>query len=137
MSNSIARKMESGAAIAIVFLLGAHLVWALAGGSLSGTLTDPSGGIIPGANVALVNSALKTEFKARSDARGYYSFPSLPVGRYDLTVEVRGFKPQKRTDVAIDADAAVKLDLVLSLGEMTEAVTVSATSAAVEPRSIR
>ena len=67
------------------------------GGSLSGTIKDSTGGVIPGATVSLMNTDIGTALNSVSDAQGHYSFPNLPVGRYDLTVTLDGFKPHKRT----------------------------------------
>ncbi len=103
---------------------------AAATGSMSGTIADPSGSVIPGASLALVNLDLTTEYKATTNEQGIYSFPTLPVGRYELTVTATGFKTVKRTGLVIDTDAAVKTDLTLELGQQTETVTVSATVAA-------
>lgn len=108
------------------------LAWALAGGSLSGVISDPSGAVLPSAKLTLVNTALKTEYKTVSDSRGFYSFPALPVGHYDLTIDAAGFESQKKADIAVDADAAVKLDVSLSVGKQSEEVTVSATEADVQ-----
>jgi hypothetical protein len=114
-------------------LLGSSLsLWAAGNGSLSGILKDPRGAVVPGATITLVNSALKSEFKAISNGRGFYSFPSLPVGRYDLTVQAAGFKTQKKTNLNVDTDAALRVDVVLELGQRSEAVTVQATEAATE-----
>ncbi len=118
--------------VALIGLLCVTLAWALSGGRLSGVLKDVTGAVIPGVKLKLVNSALKSEFDATSDTRGFYSFPALPVGRYDLTVEVDGFQPQKKTNIAIDADAAVTLDATLEVKQQSEAITVSAAEANVQ-----
>ena len=108
------------------------LAWSFAGGSLlSGVLKDPAGGAIPAAKLTLVNAGLKTEFKSTADTQGFYSFPSIPVGRYDMTIEAPGFQPQKKTGIAIDTDSAVKLDVVLEVAHGSEEVTVTATEAGV------
>ena len=60
-------------------------VGAQVGGSLTGTIKDPSGGVVPGATVTVANSVLGTTFTATTDGQGLYSFPKLPVGRYDVT----------------------------------------------------
>ena len=70
-----------------------------------------------------------------TDAQGHYSFPNLPVGRYDLTVTLDGFKPQKRTGLAVDADSALQIDLTLEVGEQTETVTVVENAMRVETAS--
>ena len=67
-------------------------------GSISGTVKDVSGGVVPGVTVTATNVALGTQFTATTDAQGFYSLPKLPVGRYDLLIQIDGFKPQKRTE---------------------------------------
>ncbi len=101
------------------------LASAQVGGSVSGTIKDPSGAVVPGVSVTATNTVLGTEFNTVTDGQGYYSFPKLPVGRYDLTMLLDGFKPQKRTAIQIDADAAIQINATLELGEQTETVTVS------------
>jgi hypothetical protein len=101
------------------------VIWAFAGGSLSGTLKDPSGGVVPGANLTLTNSALRAEFKTVSDAQGFYSFQALAVGQYDLKIDAAGFQPQEKTGITIDADSAVRVDSVLSVAQQAQEVTVS------------
>ena len=101
--------------------------WSVVGGSISGTVKDPSGGAIPGASVTLVNLDLTTQYKTTTDAQGAYSFPDLPVGRYELTAIATGFKALKRTGLVVDTDAALKVNLSLELGEQSETVTVAAT----------
>lgn len=113
-----------------LFLL-ATVAWAAAG-SISGTLKDASGGVIPGAQIALVDTALNTRLKTASNAQGFYSFPAVAVGRYELTIEASGFKPQKKTNVTVDADAAIRLDVTLELGQKSDTVTVVETEAAIE-----
>src|SRR5712692_10490401 len=91
---SFAKFLYSSLAAAAI-LLAAVAAWAAVGGSISGTVKDSTGGVIPGAMVTVTNVALRTEFKTMTDGRGYFSFPNLAVGRYDLTIEMGGFKPQK------------------------------------------
>jgi hypothetical protein len=55
-------------------------LWGTANGSLSGTLKDPSGAVVPRAKITLVNTALKSEFRAVSDEQGFYNLATLPVG---------------------------------------------------------
>jgi hypothetical protein len=107
-------------------------LWAAANGSLSGTLKDPSGAVIPGATITLVNTALKAEYRAVSNDQGFYSFPALPVGRYDLTIEASGFKSEQKTDFPVDTDSALSLDAVLALGPRCDTITVEGSGTAVE-----
>ena len=133
MSNKNARNkrfLRLGG-LAILFCWLAPL-WAAASGSISGTLRDPSGSVVSGATVRLINTALRSEFKAISDGQGFYSFPAVPVGHYDLTIQAAGFKTQKRTNLTLDTDAALKVNVVLALGAQSETVSVEATAAATE-----
>lgn len=114
----------------VILACSAVWLWAAADGSVSGTLKDPSGAVVPGATITLVNAALKSEFKTISSVQGGYSFRIVPVGHYDLMIEAAGFKTQKRTDLAVDTDAALKIDAMLELGQPSETVTVAATRAA-------
>jgi hypothetical protein len=112
-------------ASALLVLLSAVL-WAISGGSLAGTIKDQSGAVVPGAKLTIVNQALRTEFKATSDAQGNYIFPNLAVGQYALTIEAAGFQLQKKTNITIDADALIRLDAALQLaGQQTEIAVTS------------
>jgi carboxypeptidase family protein/TonB-dependent receptor-like protein len=111
--------------IAFVFCA-CRAAFAQVGGSISGTIRDASGGVISGATVTAANTVLAAQVVAVSDAQGFYSLPKLPVGRYDLTFQIEGFKPQKRTGVVVDADAAVQVNATLEVGTQAETVTVTA-----------
>jgi hypothetical protein len=108
---------------------------AQAGGSISGTIKDPTPGVVPGATLTLVNIAMGTQFIATSNGQGAYAFPNVPVGRDDLLVNLDGFKPVKRTGLAIDINGRLQVDVTLELGEQSETVTVSANVVHVETTS--
>jgi hypothetical protein len=107
-------------------------LFAAANGSLSGTVKDPTGAVIADAKVTLVNTAVKSEYTAVTNGQGFYSFPALPVGHYSITVEAPGFKTQKRSGLVVDTDAALKLDVTLTVGNNSEQVTVEGSGTAVE-----
>jgi hypothetical protein len=109
----------------VLLLLHAALAFAFAAGSLSGVIKDDSGAIIPHAGLTLVNTSLHTQFTVSSDMRGFYSFPALPVGRYDLKIEAAGFQPLQKTNLTVDSDAALRIDMVMEVRERAEAVTVT------------
>ena len=117
--------------VALLLLMGATL-WAGDGGSLLGTITDPSGKAIVGAKITATGTATSVNQKVATDARGFYSFQSLPVGRYDVEIDASGFKPLRRTDVVIDIDSKAVVDAALTIGERTDTVTVSESAAHVE-----
>ncbi len=103
-----------------------------AASSISGIVKDSSGGAIPGARLTVINTTRKTEFKVVSDAEGFYSFPALSVGHYDLTMEATGFQTRQKRDITVDADAALRIDATLQVGLRTEAVTVNASEASLQ-----
>jgi len=117
--------------LAAFFFLAVTAAWGFVGGSVSGTVRDQSGAAIPRARLTLVNSTLKSEFSTTSDAQGFYSFPALPVGHYDLTIEATGFQSQKKTNLVVDTDAALSVDATLQVAGQSSEVTVTATESAV------
>ena len=113
----------------------ATVAGAQVGGSLSGTVKDSTGGVIPGVMVSIMNTAIGTELDSVTDPQGHYSFPNMPVGRYDLTVTLEAFKPHKRTGLAVDADSRLQIDATLEVGEQTDTVTVVENAIRVETAS--
>src|SRR6266853_3868316 len=109
----------------IALLVVCHaLLSAATTGSISGTLKDPSGAVIPGAMITVTNTAQGIQNKTMTDQKGVYNFPSLPVGRYSLQAEAQGFKTAKRNDLAVDLDSALQIDLAMEMIEKIEEVTV-------------
>ncbi|SEF67322.1 TonB-dependent Receptor Plug Domain [Bryocella elongata] len=123
--------LQLPASACLLFLLFAlmfplHNACAATGGSLTGTITDPTGVVLPGGTVTLESASLHSIYRATADEHGFYSFPNLPVGHYDLTATSGGFAPLRRPGIAVDADAALQLDLKLSLDQRADEVTVTA-----------
>ena len=114
----------------LAFLFPAAMMLAAVGGSISGTVKDSTAAVIPGAMVTVTNVALRTEFKTTTDAKGYFSFPNLAVGRYDLVIELPGFKSQKKTGLVIDVNTALEVSAALELADVTQEVSVSTDLAA-------
>jgi hypothetical protein len=106
-------------------MLSPMLAWASVGGSISGTVKDPAGSVVPQADVTVseVNTGLL--YHARTDNKGYYTLPVLPVGNYQLEVKVAGFRSYQREGIVLDTNAALTLDVSLQLGSATETVSVS------------
>lgn len=99
-------------------------------GELRGVVADSSAAVIAGATVSLQNMATNDTRKTTSDAAGAYIFPQLPVGRYILTVEITGFQRFALRDVSIQVDARRREDVTLSVGDVTQEVTVAASALA-------
>jgi len=94
--------------------------------SLSGTVTDPSGAVIPGATVTLVDTATNYTQTVTSNAAGIYIFNALPPAPYKLTASKDGFKTKILANVQIIPEQANELNVQLEVGATTQTVTVSA-----------
>jgi hypothetical protein len=105
------------------------------GGSISGTVTDASGAIVASVIVTVKNLDTGISQTVTADAKGFYSFPALAVGRYDLEVSSSAFRPYRRTNVTVDANSALTIDAALTVGEKTDAVTVVENQLQVETSS--
>jgi hypothetical protein len=103
---------------------------AATGGSISGAVTDKSGAVVAGAILKLVNTAQQTAYQAVSDKQGLYVFPNLPVGHYDLTISATGFSSQRKNNLTVDTDSAIRVDAILEIGERSDTVIVSSEAAA-------
>ena len=101
---------------------------AATGGSISGVVADQSGAVIPRASLTLTETSQETTYHAVSNEQGDYTFPSLPVGHYDLSVKANRFATQRRMNLAVDADSALRVDVVLSLDPRTDTVSVVSNS---------
>ena len=113
-------------------LLAAAPLLAAMGGSIEGTIADPSGAAMPGVAVAARNAETGVVRRAATNEKGFFAFPDLPMGRYTLEAEHSGFKPYARTGLEVTADAALRVDITLVVGAHGETVTVSEASAQVE-----
>ncbi len=107
-------------------------LWAGAGGSVSGTVKDVSGAVVASASVRATNVATGVQHKVATNSQGYYFFPDIPVGRYDLVIQAAGFQPHQRTGITVNANSAVAVDAVLQVGGPTQAISVSESAAHVE-----
>jgi hypothetical protein len=109
--------------LALLMLLATGL-FAGIGGSISGTVTDASGAVVPKASVTAVNTATGIRQTVATDDHGFYSFPSLPIGHYDIEVADSSFRPYRRTGIVIDANSTLTIDAVLVVGQQSDAITV-------------
>ena len=93
--------------------------------SLSGTVTDTSGAIIPGANVVVKSNATATQFDAVTNESGYFSVPALDPGAYTVTVTLMGFKTAVLNDVRVNASTPATVKVALAVGGLEETVVVT------------
>jgi len=103
--------------------------------SLSGTITDSSGGVVPGTNVEAVQTATQAKFTTTSNESGIYNFIGLPIGNYTVSAAKQGFNQTVRANVVLTASSAVRVDLSLTPGSINQMVEVAAAAPLVEERS--
>jgi hypothetical protein len=116
--------------VAVVFLSPTLLLGKVTG-SISGTVKDAQGAVVPGATVSARNAQTGVVEKLETDSVGFYNFPALPIGTYDLSVEKSGFKLYQVTGLIIDVDTALRADAVLVVGAAVQEITVQAATAQV------
>jgi len=116
--------------LAYSFLLAAVPLMAQSGlGSITGVVQDPSGGAIPGASVRLTQNTTQASRMTTANEAGLFTFPSVVVGAYTVTITHQGFKEKKIDNLSINAFQQMALgQITLEIGASVETVTVSATA---------
>jgi hypothetical protein len=100
--------------------------------SISGTVKDPSGASVAGATVTATNTGTGIAQTQTTNEPGYYSFQTLPVGGYTIEVQQAGFKAYRQTNLAVDVNAALTVDVVLRVGRISEKIEIAADALHVE-----
>ncbi|MBI3281317.1 MAG: TonB-dependent receptor, partial [Acidobacteria bacterium] len=95
-------------------------------GTIKGTVTDPTGAVIPNAVVTAVHKSTAVESRRETTSSGLYVIAPLPAGAYRVSVSAAGFRTLVRDEVIVDALSTVELDLKMEIGQAAESVTVSA-----------
>lgn len=93
--------------------------------AITGTITDPSGAPIAGAKVIAKNVAQGTDWPTQTNAAGVYDLPRLPIGTYDVTVEVTGFQTAVQRGITLELNQKARVDLQLKLGAVSQTVEVT------------
>jgi hypothetical protein len=101
-------------------------------GSLTGTVTDPSGASIAGATVTATETSTNTTYSTITSQAGDYNIAQALVGTYDITVTAANFQSAKRTGVVVAINTPAVLNVQLSLGQEAQTVTVAANTPTVE-----
>jgi hypothetical protein len=102
---------------------------------VTGVVTDPSGAVVPGATVTLTNEGTKLSFNTETTSAGTYSFDSVQVGTYTVTVEKQGFKKFVTTGNPVNVNQPATVDVALEVGGINDVVTVDATAELVQTSS--
>ena len=95
-------------------------------GTIVGTVMDTTGGVIPGISVTIRNTNTGLTRSLISDDFGNYSTPLLPIGVYDVTAELAGFKQTQISGIVLQVDQRARIDIIMEIGEQTESILVEA-----------
>lgn len=116
-------------------LLACSLQGQVTTGDVLGTVTDPSGGTVANARIVLTNRGTQEERRAESNASGEYRFTFLQNGHYKISASAPGFKSFVVDDIALNAGDRLRQEIVLSIGQNTEAVEVTSAPPALDTDS--
>ncbi|MGH9325152.1 MAG: carboxypeptidase regulatory-like domain-containing protein [Terriglobia bacterium] len=111
------------------------LVLAVVTGSISGTVRDASGAVIPGVSVTARNVETGVTQTILTDDAGFYNFPALPIGHYDVSFQKSGFKKYEQSGEVINVSTLLRVDAVLQVGTVTSVVTVTGAAVQVNTRN--
>ncbi|MCH8269006.1 MAG: carboxypeptidase regulatory-like domain-containing protein, partial [Acidobacteria bacterium] len=135
--NSIGLSWWAGQGLALsIFLFCASLAQAqLTTGTISGTVTDQSGAAVPGTAITITNVDTGIARSLETGPEGRYAAPSLPLGNYEIRASLAGFQTSIRSGIALTVGRRAVVDMVLQVGEVAQAVTVTGEAALVETTS--
>ncbi len=90
-------------------------------GSMSGTVTDPNGAVIPGSKVVATHQPTNRDYDTVTTDAGMYLFPTLPAGPYTLTITQPGFKKSVQSGIEIRVALRSSMDVTLNIGDVARA----------------
>jgi len=101
-------------------------------GSITGTVTDPSGALLPKAAISAVDTAKGTGFSTAADSSGHYQFPGLPPAVYNVTAQLAGFQTEVQKGVVVNLGQTVILDFHMKVATTGQAIEVTAEAPVVD-----
>src|SRR5215472_13639301 len=121
----------------VVFLLCAALAFPQGSSTatLGGSITDPTGAAVPGADVTLINTATGAALKTTSSERGEFAFPQIAGGQYRVTITKTGFRSATVDNITMEAGVPATVPVKLEIGQATETVVVTAGAEVVQSTS--
>lgn len=129
LSGRASKILEIGAFLALLILgtsVSALMYGQVAGATLTGTITDSTGALIPNASVSIRNTATGVVKQVPTDNAGFYSVANLVPGPYEVTVSAPGFTTIKQSNITLTVSQTQQLNLTLQVGATTQQVQVTA-----------
>jgi len=126
MKNRSSRSAFTACLLSLVLALPAAGFGQTFRGDISGTVTDASGAVLPGAQITAVEVATNTSYKALSSSAGEFAFTNMPVGDYTVTVAATGFATLKVSKVTVLAGINYTLPVKLSIAKAAQTIEVTA-----------
>ena len=133
VGDSSVRKLCVSLLVLLIICGGAATLTAqVAGGTISGTVTDSSGRVINNVKVMITNVATGVTREVTTNDEGFYSAPNLLPGTYEAKFSAQGFRTQARSNLELTVGASVALDQVLPVGSNVETIVVQSEVPAVQ-----
>ncbi len=107
-------------------------VWAQDTATIVGTVTDPSGAVVPTARITVSNPQKGFTRNLTADSAGEYTAAKIPIGNYEVSAEATGFRKLVLTNITLDVGQTLRVNLTLTVGEQTQSITVAGNVAKVE-----
>jgi hypothetical protein len=104
---------------------------------IEGTVFDPTGAVVPGANVTVVNVATAAPRAITTNESGHFRITNLAAGSYTITVRMQGFQTQTVTDVRLEVDQIRSIPVSMRVGDVATSIEVAATAAAIDTSQSR
>src|SRR3984893_4816299 len=116
----------------VILLVSARIYPQVVGGTLSGTVTDQSGAVIPDTQISIKNTATGVTRTVTTDPAGFYTAPNLLPGTYEITATASGFATEVQKGITLTVGAQQVLNLAMQVGRVTEKVQVAGEAPAVQ-----
>src|SRR5437870_1103841 len=121
--------------IPVMVLLSGVGLYAQGAGSMSGTVADPTGAVVPSATVFVTNLDTDATQTINTDASGHFQLARLPIGNYRVEVKATGFKTSGVRNLTLHLDENLRVDVQLQLGDAMQTVEVTAAAPLTETSS--
>jgi hypothetical protein len=125
------RSFSAGCALVAMLLMLTPALWAQEA-TITGTVTDPSGAVIPNAQLTLTNNATQREQTSVSNSDGAYLFPSVSIGSYTLAASATGFQKFVKTGITVTVAQTLAENITLQVGTQSQTVSVQANALQVQ-----